>query len=57
MTAREMLTFVFYFPLIIGDLIHEKDKVWLFVLNIMDLIDIVFKNEFSKILQSWHVCF
>lgn len=38
MTAREMMTFVNLFPLIVGDLVPEDDELWLFLLNLLDII-------------------
>lgn len=39
MSAREMMTFVTYFPLMIGDLIPTDDDVWLFVMTLVQILD------------------
>lgn len=41
MSARQMITFVHYFTLIIGDLINENDEVWLLYLNLLSINDIL----------------
>lgn len=41
MTAREMMTFVHLFPLMIGDLVPYDDELWLFLLNFLDIIEIL----------------
>lgn len=43
-----MMCFVHFFPLMIGDLIPEKDEVWEFLLNFLDIIEILLSNEISK---------
>lgn len=43
MSARQMMTFVQYFPLIIGNLIDQNDEVWLFCLNLSHINDILLK--------------
>ena len=37
MSAREVMTFIHFFPLIIGDLIVEGDEVWQFVLTLASM--------------------
>lgn len=39
MSAREMLTFVIHFPLMVGDLVPDNDEVWKFLLNLIQMID------------------
>lgn len=41
MTASEMMTFVYYLPLLIGDLVPEDDEVWQFLCNLISIIDIL----------------
>lgn len=41
MSGREMMTFVHFLPLMIGDLIPKEDEVWLFVLNLIEILDIL----------------
>lgn len=48
MTAREMLYFVHYFPLIFGDLMPENNEVWDFVLSLVELIDIILLPQFNE---------
>lgn len=48
MTAREMMCFVHLFPLMIGDLIPEDDEVWLFMLGLLEIIDILLSFEISR---------
>lgn len=45
MSAREMMTFTHYFPLIIGDVIPQNDEVWLYILNLIEIIDILLCYE------------
>lgn len=40
MTAREMMTFVNLFPLMVGDLIPKDDEVWMFLLLFLNIIEI-----------------
>lgn len=48
MTAREMMTFIHLFPLMVGDLVPEDDHVWLFFLNFLDIIDILMLFEITQ---------
>jgi len=48
MSAREMMTFVHYFSLIVGDLIPEDDAVWLFYLNFLEIVDTLLSNQFTQ---------
>lgn len=41
MNAREVMNFVHFFPLIIGDLVPNDDEVWLFFLNLLEIIDML----------------
>lgn len=56
MTAREMMLFVHYFPLMFGDLIPENNKVWNFVLSLVELTTLVllpkFNDELLKTLEE-----
>lgn len=56
MTAREMMLFVHYFPLLFGDVIPENDKVWNFILSLIELTSLVllpkFNNELLKTLED-----
>ncbi|XP_030757984.1 uncharacterized protein LOC115883721 isoform X1 [Sitophilus oryzae] len=41
MSAREMMTFILYFPIMIGDLVPSDDTVWRFLVNFVEIIDIL----------------
>lgn len=47
MTAREMMFFVHYFPLIFGEIIPENDKVWNFVLSLVELVNVILLPRFN----------
>lgn len=47
MSVREMMKFVYYFSLMIGDLIPEDDNVWLFFLNFLEIIEILLTCQIS----------
>lgn len=48
MSASEMLFFVKYFPLMIGDFIPEGDEVWYFLLTCIKILEIVLQYEISE---------
>lgn len=52
MSAREMLTFTIYLPLMIGDIIPDEDEVWKFLLNFIDIIDLVLSFKINDALIS-----
>lgn len=56
MTAREMMMFVHYLPLIFGELIPLDNEVWNFVLSLVELADLIllpsFDNEMIKVLED-----
>lgn len=47
MTAREMMSFIHLFPLMVGDLVPEDDHVWLFMLTFFEIIEILISSEIS----------
>lgn len=48
MSAREMLTFVQFFPLMIGDLVTDhEDEIWVFFLHFSKLLDSIMKTSFT----------
>lgn len=47
MSASEMMTFVNYFTLMVGDLVPDDDEVWQFVLNLIEIIDILLCFEIT----------
>lgn len=52
MSAREMLTFTMYLPLMIGDFIPVEDEVWQFLLTLIDIIDMVLSFQVTDNLIS-----
>uniref|UniRef100_A0A6P7H446 Uncharacterized protein LOC114344120 n=1 Tax=Diabrotica virgifera virgifera TaxID=50390 RepID=A0A6P7H446_DIAVI len=48
MSAREMMTFISYFPLMVGDLIPDDDEVWIFLINLIEIIDILLCFEVAN---------
>lgn len=60
MTAREMMLFIHYFPLIFGDVIPENDNVWNFVLSLVELTALVllpkFNDELLNVLEKQIEC-
>lgn len=48
MTAREMMMFVHYLPLIFGELIPLDNEVWNFVLSLVELADLILLPSFDK---------
>jgi len=47
MSAREMQTFVHFFPLLVGDLVPENDQIWKFLLNLIQIIDLLLLSTFD----------
>jgi len=48
MSAREMMTFVHFFSLMVGDLVPEGDEVWNFFLTLLKMIDILLSYTFTE---------
>lgn len=48
MSAREMMTFILYFPLMVGDFVPSDDAVWMFLLNFLEIIDILLCFEIDE---------
>jgi len=48
MTAREMMTFVHFFSLMIGDLIPDDDPVWMFFLHFSEIITILLSYQIKE---------
>jgi len=44
MSAREMMTFIHFFSLMIGDLVPEGDEVWNFYLTLLKIVDCLLSN-------------
>lgn len=50
MSAREMLTFVQFFPLMIGDFVkNHQDEIWLFFLLFSEMLDSIMKSSFNTV--------
>lgn len=47
MSAREVMTFIHFFPLMIGDLVPEHDEVWSFFLILLKMVDILLSYTFN----------
>lgn len=48
MSAREVMTFVHFFPLMVGDLISENDEVWNFVIILLKIVDLLLSYKFTE---------
>lgn len=48
MSARQMICFVNFFTLIVGDLIPENDEVWQFFLNFLEIIEILLSHLYTQ---------
>lgn len=48
MTAREMMTFVHLFTLMVGDLVPENDEVWVFLKLFLEIIEILLSFEIPR---------
>lgn len=49
MSAREMMSFIMYFPLMVGDLIPFDDEIWGFLLKLVEIIDLVLSFEVTDV--------
>lgn len=48
MSTREMMCFIHFLPLMIGDLIPNNDDTWLFFLNFLEIIDILMSHKLTQ---------
>jgi len=48
MSSREMQTFIHFFPLLIGDLVSENNQIWLFLINFIEMIDLLLLPIFNN---------
>lgn len=48
MSARQMMTFTHFLPLMIGHFIPKNDEVWAFFLGLLKIIDIIMSFKISK---------
>lgn len=48
MSAREMMSFIHFFTIMVGDLIPEDDEVWKFFLTLLKLIDLLLSYNFTE---------
>lgn len=46
-TASEMMTFIDLFPMMVGDLIPQNDEIWVFLLNLVEMVDLILSCSFS----------
>lgn len=49
MSGSEMLTFAHFFPLFIGDLVDVNSDIWKFVINLVELIDLLMLTDYSSL--------
>ncbi|XP_075157696.1 uncharacterized protein LOC142233175 [Haematobia irritans] len=49
MSGREILTFVHFFPLMVGDLVDSNSNLWQFVVNLVEMLDILLMPTFSTL--------
>lgn len=47
MSSREMQNFVHFFPLLVGDLVPENDIYWEFLINFIELLDLLLLPKFN----------
>jgi len=47
MSGREVMTFIHFFPLMVGDLVPENDEVWSFFLILLKIVDILLSYTFN----------
>jgi len=47
MSAREVMTFIHFFPLMVGDLVPTNDEVWSFFLILLKMVDILLSYTFN----------
>jgi len=47
-SAKEIMTFVHFFSLMVGDLVPEGDEVWNFFLTLLKMIDILLPYTFTE---------
>lgn len=48
MTAREMMKFISLFPLMVGDFVPKDDEVWWFLLDFLQIIDILLSYDIPR---------
>lgn len=47
MSAREMWSFSYHFPLFVGDLVPEDNLVWIFAIKMIQMIDLQLQSQFN----------
>lgn len=45
-----MMTFTHFLPLMIGDLVPNHDATWVFIINLIDIIDIILSYKITKVM-------
>ncbi|KAF0764466.1 zinc finger MYM-type protein 1-like [Aphis craccivora] len=48
MSAREMMSFIHFFSIMVGDLIPDDDEVWKFFLVLLKIIDLLLSYNFTE---------
>ncbi|XP_055907606.1 uncharacterized protein LOC129942617 [Eupeodes corollae] len=48
MTASEVLCFLHFLPLMVGDLIDPKNSYWILLAKLVKMFDLLFKTQFSE---------
>lgn len=48
MSAREMMTFVHFFSIMVGEFVPENDEVWQFYLTLVKIIDMLLSYKFTE---------
>jgi len=48
MSARLMMCFIHFLPLMIGDLVPNNDDTWIFFLNFLEIIDILMSHKLTQ---------
>lgn len=47
MSSAEMMSFVTYFSIMVGDLIDREDECWIFYLHLYDILKLCFSDSFT----------
>lgn len=49
MSAREIQTFIHFFFLMIGNMVLENNEIWIFLLNFIEILDLILLPDFNDI--------
>lgn len=47
MSARVLQTFIYFFTLMIGDIVPENNDIWIFLLNFIEILDLILSPDFD----------